>query len=95
MFMHEESTKWEKDNSSSIKELLGKWLFIMYAIVYAGFIIINVASPTFMGIEVGSFNVAIVYGFMLILFAMLLAFAYNHVSSHVEELMDDIAEKED
>ncbi len=93
--MHEESTKWEKDNSSSIKELLGKWLFIMYAIVYAGFIIINVASPTFMGIEVGSFNVAIVYGFMLILFAMLLAFAYNHVSSHVEELMDDIAEKED
>ncbi|GAB1477324.1 hypothetical protein MASR2M70_21620 [Bacillota bacterium] len=93
--MHGSSTEWKKDNSSSIKELLGKWLFIMYAMVYAGFIVINVASPSFMGIEVGSFNVAIVYGFLLILFAMLLAFAYNHVSSHVEELMNDDAKEEE
>ena len=93
--MHGPSSEWKKDNSSSIKELLGKWLFILYAIVYAGFIVINVVSPKFMGIEVGSLNVAIVYGFLLIVFAMLLAFAYNHVSSHAEEILNNDGEVEE
>ena len=93
--MHGPSSEWKKDNSSSIKELLGKWLFILYAIVYGGFIVINVVSPKFMGIEVGSLNVAIVYGFVLIVFAMLLAFAYNHVSSHAEEILNKDGEVEE
>jgi uncharacterized membrane protein (DUF485 family) len=93
--MHGPSSEWKKDNSSSIKELLGKWLFILYAIVYGGFIVINVVSPKFMGIEVGSLNVAIVYGFLLIVFAMLLAFAYNHVSSHAEEILNKDGEVEE
>lgn len=93
--MHGPSSEWKKDNSSSIKELLGKWLFILYAIVYAGFIVINVVSPKFMGIEVGSLNVALVYGFLLIIFAMLLAFAYNHVSSHAEEILNKDGEVEE
>ena len=93
--MHGPSSQWKKDNSSSIKELLGKWLFILYAIVYGGFIVINVFSPKFMGIEVGSLNVAIVYGFLLIVFAMLLAFAYNHVSSHAEEILNNDGEVEE
>lgn len=93
--MHGPSSEWKKDNSSSIKELLGKWLFILYAIVYGGFIVINVVSPKFMGIEVGSLNVAIVYGFLLIVFAMLLAFAYNHVSSHAEEILNNDGEVEE
>lgn len=86
--MHGPSSEWKKDNSSSIKELLGKWFFILYAIVYGGFIAINVLSPQFMGIEVGSLNVAVVYGILLIVFAILLAFAYNHVSSHAEEILN-------
>ena len=93
--MHGPSSDWKKDNSSSVKELLGKWLFLMYAIVYGGFIIINVVSPKFMGIEVGSLNVAIVYGFLLIVFAMLLAFAYNHVSTHAEDVMNKDNESEE
>lgn len=93
--MHGPSTEWKKDNSASIKELLGKWFFILYAIVYAGFIVINVFSPKFMGIKVGSFNVALVYGFLLIGFAMLLAFAYNHVSSHAERILNNEEEVED
>ena len=86
--MHEPAAKWKKDAASSLKELLGKWLFLLYAIVYGGFILINVTSPAFMGIAVGGFNVAIVYGFGLIIFAMILAFAYNHVCTHAEELMN-------
>jgi len=86
--MHGPPSEWKKDKSATIKELLGKWLFFLYAIVYAGFIIINVFSPRFMGIDIGDFNMAIVYGFGLILFAMLLAFAYNHISTRAEQLFD-------
>ena len=93
--MHGPSSDWKKDNSSSVKELLGKWLFLLYAIVYGGFIVINVVSPKFMGIEVGSLNVAIVYGLLLIVFAMLLAFAYNHVSTHAEDIMNKDKESEE
>lgn len=88
-FVHGPATQWKKDNASSIKELLGKWLFLLYAIVYGGFILINVTSPDFLGIYVGDINVAIVYGFGLIIFAMILAFAYNHVSTHAEEILND------
>lgn len=86
--MHGPSTEWKKDNSSSIKELLGKWLFLLYAIVYGGFILINVTSPSFMGIDIGDINVAIAYGFGLIIFAMILSFAYNHISTRAEELLN-------
>ena len=93
--MHGPSSNWKKDKSSSVKELLGKWLFLLYAIVYGGFIITNVVSPKFMGVEVGSLNVAIVYGFLLIVFAMLLAFAYNHVCTHAEDVMNKDKESEE
>ncbi|OGS18580.1 MAG: hypothetical protein A3J83_05490 [Elusimicrobia bacterium RIFOXYA2_FULL_40_6] len=85
---HGKSTEWKKDNAASLKELLGKWLFILYTLAYAGFIFINVISPKFMGIEVSSWNVAILYGIGLITLAMVLAFIYNHVSTHAEELLN-------
>ncbi|PKM90406.1 MAG: DUF485 domain-containing protein [Firmicutes bacterium HGW-Firmicutes-12] len=87
--MHEPSKEWKKDDASSIKELLGLWLFLLYCLVYIGFITINVVSPKFMAIDVGSFNVAITYGLGLIVLAMVLAFAYNHVSTHAEELLNN------
>ncbi len=86
--MHGPSSEWKKDNAVSIKVIIGKWFFILYAIVYVGFIFINVASPKFMSIDIGSLNIAIIYGFGLILFAMLLAFAYNHISTHAESVMN-------
>lgn len=92
---HGPSTDWAKDNSSSLKVLLGQWLFALYSLVYAGFILINVLSPKFMGFDLGSLNVAIVYGFGLILLAILLAFAYNHVGTHAEELLNTDETKEE
>lgn len=86
--LHGPLVKWKKDHASPIKELLGKWLFFLYTIVYAGFIVINVLSPKFMGIDVGSFNVAIAYGFGLIILAILLALSYNHISTKAEELLN-------
>lgn len=93
--MHGPAQEWKKDNASSLKEILGKWLFFIYSIVYFGFILINVFSPKFMSVDVGSLNMAIVYGFGLILFAMLLAFAFNHVSTHAEDLLNTEEEGEE
>jgi uncharacterized membrane protein (DUF485 family) len=93
--MHGPAQEWKKDNAVSLKELLGKWLFFIYTIIYAGFIIINVVSPKFMAVDVGRLNMAIVYGFGLIIFAMLLAFAFNHVSTHAEELLNPQDENEE
>ena len=87
--MHGPHVEWKRDSSTVIKELVGKWLFVLYAIVYFGFILINVFSPQFMGIGIGSMNMAIIFGFGLILFAMLLAFAYNHISTRAELIINE------
>lgn len=87
--MHHSETKWAHDPASTLKILLGKWFFLIYSIVYAGFVVINVLSPEFMGVDVGSLNVAIVYGFGLIIFALLLALAYNHICTLAEELLEE------
>lgn len=91
--MHEESVKWEKDEASVIKELVGKWLFFLYAIFYASFIFITISNPDFMRIDVGSINMAIAFGFGLIILAMLLAVAYNNISTRAEMLFAEIAER--
>lgn len=93
--MHGPSSEWKKDNSSTLKELIGKWLFVFYTAIYAGFICINVMSPKFMGIDVGSLNVAIFYGILLIVLAVFMAIAYNHVCTHAEEVMNKDEETEE
>lgn len=93
--MHGPSRQWAKDHAASLKRVLGLWMVTLYAIVYTGFIVINVASPSFMAVDVGSFNVAIAYGFLLILFAIFLAAVYNHVCTHAEEVMKELRPDEE
>ncbi len=93
--MHGPSTKWGKDHAASLKRILGLWMVTLYAIVYAGFVVVNVVSPGFMAVDVGSLNVAIAYGFLLILFAIFLAAIYNHVCTHAEEVMKDLRSEEE
>jgi ABC-type tungstate transport system substrate-binding protein len=40
-----------------------------------------------MATDVGAINVAIAYGFLLIIIAVVLAFAYNHFCTRAEEMM--------
>ena len=93
--MHGPSSEWKKDNASSLKEIIGKWFFLLYAIIYAGFILINILSPKTMGADIGPLNLAIVYGFGLIILAIFLAFVYNHVSTHAEELLNKDDDQEE
>ena len=51
-------------------------LFIIYVIFYAGFVAICAFSFKTMQIEIGGVNLAILYGFGLIVLALLLAVVY-------------------
>lgn len=93
--MHEPATSWGEGYAEEIKIVLGKWLFFIYSLFYAGFILINVLSPGFMAVDVGPLNVAIAYGFGLIVFAVILAIAYNHVCNVAEDLLNVVEKTED
>jgi len=91
---HGPSANWGKDNASSIKLKVGMWMFLLYTIVYAGFILINLINPKLMALDIGSQNLAIVYGFGLIIFALLLAVVYNHICTIAEEKLNKDEEVE-
>ncbi|HZK69942.1 MAG TPA: DUF485 domain-containing protein [Clostridia bacterium] len=85
---HGPATEWKKDNSASFKSRLGIIMFIVYAIIYASFIFINVFNPSLVAADIGTLNVAIVYGFGLIIIAIILALIYNHLCTRAEEKMN-------
>jgi uncharacterized membrane protein (DUF485 family) len=82
---HGPSTHWGEDLASGYKTRLGLWMFLAYGIVYAGFVIINSVSPKLMAMPVGRTNLAIVYGFGLIVLALVMALVYNTLASRAEE----------
>ena len=86
---HGPTTKWDKDKSIPHKIKLGLWMFFSYLIFYGGFIILNVVNPKLMGIDIGSLNLAIVYGFSLIIVALILALVYNHLANRLERKFKD------
>jgi hypothetical protein len=47
--LHEPATPAGKDPASEVKKKIGIRMFIAYAIVYAGFVIINTWMPQLMG----------------------------------------------
>lgn len=91
---HGPATPTGKDPSSPYKTRLGVWMFLVYAVIYAGFVAINLIKPAametviFMGL-----NLAVLYGMGLIVFALVLALVYNHLCGAKEAEMA-AAEKE-
>lgn len=90
---HGPASEWKKDNSASVKSKLGISMFILYTLVYAGFVLINVFSPSLMATDIGSLNLAIVYGFGLIIFALILALVYNDFCTKAEKRLNAEAEE--
>lgn len=79
-------TKWKEDSKTSkFKARLGIIMFLIYVVVYGGFILINVTYPKLMKLDIGSLNLAIVYGFGLIFIAIILAVIYNIICSRAEK----------
>jgi uncharacterized membrane protein (DUF485 family) len=76
--LHEPAGQSGPDPAAAYKARLGIWMFLLYCVVYAGFVVINLARPVLMErIVVAGLNLAVVYGMGLILFAVVLAFIYD------------------
>jgi uncharacterized membrane protein (DUF485 family) len=74
------------DEAAAYKRRLGLKMLAAYSVLYVIFIIINVGWPKTMGtIVVGGLNLAIVYGFALIIIAFLLAILYNWLCTRHEK----------
>ena len=68
--LHEPAVTVGKDNAAAKKSKLGVILFIVYTVIYSGFVLIGLTKPEIMGLElIGGQNIAVIYGFGLIVLA--------------------------
>ncbi|NQV02697.1 MAG: DUF485 domain-containing protein [Bacteroidia bacterium] len=87
--LHEPAVPVEKDNAIAKKSKLGVILFLIYTAIYSGFVVIGLTKPELMGVEVmGGQNLAIVYGFGLIILAIVMGFIYNYFCTRMENKMN-------
>jgi phosphotransferase system glucose/maltose/N-acetylglucosamine-specific IIC component len=75
------------DPASRYKSRLGVGMFIVYCLVYAGFVFTNVLTEgrAMQTIVVAGLNLAVVYGMGLIIFALVLALIYNYLCTAKEK----------
>jgi len=87
--LHEPAGNSKPDYAVSYKTHLGVVMFIFYALVYSGFVVINIISPRLMEkIIFLGLTLSVVYGFGLIILALLLALIYTHLCSKKEIELD-------
>lgn len=84
--LHEPASPAGKDPAGPYKMRLGIRMFAIYALFYAGFVLINLISPQAMsaGVLFG-LNFATVYGFGLILLAVVQALIYHVLCRRKED----------
>ena len=83
--LHEPAAQSGPDPASDYKQRLGVIMFAVYAVIYGGFIFINVVNVKLMETTVlFGMNLAVVYGFSLIILALVLALIYNHLCTRRE-----------
>ncbi len=85
---HGPAVKLGRDDAANYKTRLGVWMFILYTLVYAGFVVINAVNPGLMQKVILGQTLAVVYGFGLIVFAFVLAIIYNQLCNAAEKRMN-------
>ncbi|KAF0130329.1 MAG: hypothetical protein FD155_1629 [Bacteroidetes bacterium] len=87
--MHGPAAKMEADKAAAKKSKLGVTLFIVYTLLYSGFVMIGLFNPELLGVHViGKQNLSIVYGFGLIVLAIVMGFIYNAICTRMEDKMN-------
>jgi uncharacterized membrane protein (DUF485 family) len=86
----------ERDHAMAAKAKLGVKLFWAYCLIYAGFVVINTVDPELMEAKIllGQ-NLAVVYGFGLILLAIVLGLVYNRMCTRLEDTMNAKSDEEE
>ena len=76
--LHKPAAPSEKDLAGPYKMRLGIWMFVFYSLFYASFVAVNLLSPLAMAaIVFAGLNLATVYGFALIIVALVEALIYD------------------
>jgi uncharacterized membrane protein (DUF485 family) len=87
--LHEPAVTLKEDKSSKAKSKLGIKLFFVYFIIYSGFVALAVTFPELLGVKVVfGLNLAITYGFGLILLAIVMGFIYHLACSRLEDKLN-------
>jgi hypothetical protein len=93
--LHEPATPAGKDPAGPYKMQLGIKMFVFYSLFYAGFVAINLLYPPAMAaIVLAGLNLATVYGFALIVVALLEALLYNWLCGKKEAYYEQIEKSE-
>ena len=93
---HEPAPDIGDDAASAFKTRLGLILFMIYGLVYVGFVAINTVNPKAMGqIVFSGLNLAVVYGFGLIILAIVMGLIYNAICTRAEDRMNQAEERSD
>ena len=93
--LHEPAAPSGKDPAAPYKARLGVWMFLFYCVFYGGFVAINLTKPLWMEAEiVAGMNLATVYGFALIVGALIQALIYNALCNAREHAMRDSSDVE-
>jgi len=85
---HGPAVKLGRDDASSYKTKLGVKMFLVYPIVYATFVGINNINPKMMETIVFGQTAAVIWGFCLIVLALVMAIVYNRLCTKAEERMN-------
>ncbi len=91
---HGPATEWQEDASQDYKTKLGLIMCAVFVVVYLAFILTAVISPRTMAVDVGKLNLAIVFGFGIIVLAIVEALVYNYLCSRREKLDQKAGEGE-
>jgi uncharacterized membrane protein (DUF485 family) len=86
---HGPATEWVKEKSEGFKTKLGLIMISIYTPIYLAFMLLCVFSPKTMGMDIGSLNLSIVFGFGLIILAIIQALIYNYICSRREKLDEE------
>ncbi|MBN2240722.1 MAG: DUF485 domain-containing protein [Dehalococcoidales bacterium] len=82
---HGPATEWKEEKSQGFKTKLGLVMIAIFIVIYLAFILITVISPKTMGNDVGNINVAVLYGFLIIVIAIIQALIYNVICARKEK----------
>ena len=85
---HGPAAKLGKDDASGYKTKLGVKMFFIYTAVYATFVIINTTNPKVMELIIFGQTAAVIWGFGLIILALVMALFYNHLCTSAEKKMN-------
>jgi uncharacterized membrane protein (DUF485 family) len=88
--LHEPAPRTQgQDKASAPKARLGLQLFIGYCVVYAGFVAINTLKPKSLEVDVlFGVNLAVIYGFGLIVLAIVMGLIYNAACTRLEDRLN-------